>query len=40
MHEWVNPKLYNFIAWVAVVVVAALAVVLLGITVRDLYFSA
>jgi NRAMP (natural resistance-associated macrophage protein)-like metal ion transporter len=39
MHEWVNPKIYNFVAWVAVVVVAGLATVLLGMTVRDLWFA-
>jgi Mn2+/Fe2+ NRAMP family transporter len=39
MHEWVNPRLYNFVAWVAAVVLGALAAVLLGITAYDLWIS-
>ncbi len=37
MREWVNPRVYNLVAWVAVVVLIGLAVVLMGITVRDLW---
>ena len=36
MHEWINPKAYNVVAWVAVVVLIGLAVVLMGITARDM----
>ncbi|MDO8836432.1 MAG: Nramp family divalent metal transporter [Vicinamibacterales bacterium] len=39
MHEWINPRLYNLVAWVAVVVLIGLAVVLMGITIRDLWGS-
>ena len=39
MGEWVNPRAYNLIAWIAVVVLAALTVVLTGLTVRDMYFA-
>lgn len=38
MHEWINSRLYNLVAWVAVVVLIGLAVVLMGITVRDLWW--
>jgi len=38
MGEWVNPKFYNVIAWIAVVVLAGLTFVLTGLTVRDMYF--
>lgn len=38
MHEWVNPRFYNWVAWSAVVVLIGLTVVLLGISVRDMYF--
>jgi Mn2+/Fe2+ NRAMP family transporter len=39
MREWVNPKFYNWVAWGAVVVLIGLTVVLLGISVRDMYFA-
>lgn len=39
MHEWVNPRFYNLIAWTAVVIVGGLAAVLLGITVLDFWLS-
>jgi Mn2+/Fe2+ NRAMP family transporter len=39
MGEWVNPRAYNVIAWVAVVVLAGLTFVLTGLTVRDMYFA-
>lgn len=38
MHEWVNPRFYNWVAWSAVVILIGLTVVLLGISVRDMYF--
>ena len=37
MHEWVNPRLYNLVAWLAVVTVGGLAVILLAITVRGFW---
>jgi len=39
MGEWVNPRAYNLIAWIAVVVLAGLTFVLTGLTVRDMYFA-
>jgi len=39
MGEWVNPRSYNVIAWIAVVVLAVLTFVLTGLTVRDMYFA-
>jgi len=39
MGEWVNPRAYNLIAWIAVVVLAGLTFVLTGLTVRDMYFT-
>ncbi|MCX6545713.1 MAG: divalent metal cation transporter [Acidobacteria bacterium] len=39
MGDWVNPRAYNVIAWVAVVVLAALTFVLTGLTIRDMYFA-
>jgi Mn2+/Fe2+ NRAMP family transporter len=39
MHEWTNPRVYNWVAWAAVVILVALTSVLVGITVRDIYFA-
>ena len=39
MHEWINPRLYNFVAWIAVVILVGMAAALLGITVQDLWFT-
>jgi NRAMP (natural resistance-associated macrophage protein)-like metal ion transporter len=39
MGEWVNPRSYNMIAWIAVVVLAGLTFVMVGFTVRDMYFA-
>lgn len=36
MHEWVNSRAYNVIAWTAVVVISALTLVLVGTTLNDL----
>lgn len=35
MHEWVNSRGYNAVAWVAVVVIAGLTLALLAISIRD-----
>jgi NRAMP (natural resistance-associated macrophage protein)-like metal ion transporter len=37
MGEWINSRFYNLVAWVAVVLLAGMTVLLLGLTVRDLY---
>ncbi len=39
MHEWTNPRVYNCVAWAPVVILIALTSVLVGITVRDMYFG-
>jgi Mn2+/Fe2+ NRAMP family transporter len=39
MHEWTNPRIYNWVAWAAVVILVALTSVLVGITLRDMYFG-
>jgi Mn2+/Fe2+ NRAMP family transporter len=39
MGDWVNSKTYNVIAWSAVVILVAMAVALMGLTVRDLWFA-
>jgi Mn2+/Fe2+ NRAMP family transporter len=39
MGTWVNSKTYNVIAWSAVVILVAMAVALMGLTVRDLWFA-
>jgi Mn2+/Fe2+ NRAMP family transporter len=38
MHEWTNPRFYNVVAWTAVLLLIFMAVVLLGMTARDLFF--
>jgi Mn2+/Fe2+ NRAMP family transporter len=38
MHEWTNPRAYNVVSWVAVVVLIAMTVVLMGTTVWNMYF--
>jgi NRAMP (natural resistance-associated macrophage protein)-like metal ion transporter len=35
MHEWVNPPIYNAVAWVTVVVVIGMTLALTGITLRN-----
>lgn len=35
MHEWVNSRSYNAVAWLAVVVIAGLTLALLAISIRD-----
>ena len=35
MGEWMNTRTYNFIAWLAVVILIGLTLALVGITVRD-----
>jgi Mn2+/Fe2+ NRAMP family transporter len=35
MHEWVNSRGYNAVAWVAVVVIVGLTLALLAISIRD-----
>jgi Mn2+/Fe2+ NRAMP family transporter len=37
MNEWINPRLYNLIAWIAVVVLVSLELVLFGFTAHDLW---
>jgi len=39
MGEWTNPRFYNVIAWIAVVVLAGLTMVLMSLTVRDMFFA-
>ncbi|HOG27830.1 MAG TPA: divalent metal cation transporter [Vicinamibacterales bacterium] len=38
MHEWTNSRFYNVIAWTAVVVLIGMTVILLGATLREMYF--
>jgi NRAMP (natural resistance-associated macrophage protein)-like metal ion transporter len=38
MHEWINPRLYNLVAWVAVAVLVAMTAVLIGTSVYEMYF--
>jgi Mn2+/Fe2+ NRAMP family transporter len=40
MREWTNPRFYNVVAWVAVFVLIAMTVVLVGTSVRDMFFTA
>ncbi|HXJ43907.1 MAG TPA: divalent metal cation transporter, partial [Bryobacteraceae bacterium] len=35
MKDWVNPKAYNAVAWVTVVVVIGMTLALTGITLRN-----
>lgn len=37
MHEWVNPRWFNFASWITVVIMIGLTMALLGITVRGLH---
>ncbi len=37
MHEWVNPRWFNFVSWVTVVIMIGLTLALLGITARGLH---
>ncbi len=37
MHEWVNPRWYNAVAWVSVVVMSGLTAALVAISIRDLF---
>jgi Mn2+/Fe2+ NRAMP family transporter len=39
MKEWVNSRIYNFIAWISVAVMIGLTLALVGITLRDLWPS-
>jgi Mn2+/Fe2+ NRAMP family transporter len=36
MGEWVNPKLFNLVSWITVVVMIGLTLALLGITLRGM----
>jgi Mn2+/Fe2+ NRAMP family transporter len=38
MREWTNPRFYNVVAWVAVFVLIAMTVVLVGTSARDMFF--
>ena len=40
MHEWKNPRFYNVVAWIAVFVLIAMTVVLVGSSVREMFFAA
>ena len=40
MHEWTNSRFYNVVAWIAVFVLIAMTVVLIGTSARDMFFSA
>jgi Mn2+/Fe2+ NRAMP family transporter len=35
MKEWVNPPVYNAVAWATVVIVIGMTVALMGITIRN-----
>lgn len=37
MHEWVNPRWFNLISWVTVVIMIGLTLALMGITLRGLH---
>ena len=39
MKKWVNSRLYNFVAWIAVVVLTGLTLALIAISIRDLIAS-
>ena len=39
MHEWTNSTFYNVVAWVAVIVLIGMTVLLLGTSVRDMFFA-
>ncbi|HLK51108.1 MAG TPA: divalent metal cation transporter [Bryobacteraceae bacterium] len=36
MQEWVNPRWFNFVSWITVVIMIGLTLALLGITIRGL----
>jgi NRAMP (natural resistance-associated macrophage protein)-like metal ion transporter len=38
MREWTNPRFYNVVAWIAVFTLIAMTVVLVGTSVRDMFF--
>jgi Mn2+/Fe2+ NRAMP family transporter len=40
MHEWRNPRFYNVVVWIAVVVLIGMTVVLVGSSVREMFFTA
>jgi Mn2+/Fe2+ NRAMP family transporter len=40
MHEWKNPRFYNIVAWIAVCVLIAMTMVLVGSSVREMFFTA
>jgi Mn2+/Fe2+ NRAMP family transporter len=35
MHEWINPRAYNVVAWLTVVIVIGMTLALTGITIRN-----
>jgi Mn2+/Fe2+ NRAMP family transporter len=35
MKEWINPPVYNFVAWATVIIVIGMTVALTGITIRN-----
>jgi Mn2+/Fe2+ NRAMP family transporter len=37
MGEWVNSRIYNIIAWVAVAIMIGMTLALVGITARDIW---
>jgi len=39
MGEWKNTRFYNAVGWISVVALSALTVVLMGLTIRDMYFA-
>jgi Mn2+/Fe2+ NRAMP family transporter len=40
MHEWINPRFYNVVAWIAVFLLIGMTVVLVGSSVREMWFPA
>ena len=38
MGDWVNSRFYNIVSWTSVVVLSGLTIVLMGLTIRDMYF--
>jgi Mn2+/Fe2+ NRAMP family transporter len=35
MNEWVNPRAYNVVAWLTVIIVIGMTLALTGITIRN-----
>jgi Mn2+/Fe2+ NRAMP family transporter len=35
MKEWVNPRVYNFVAWATVIIVIGMTLALTSITIRN-----